>query len=180
MIHKDLQNMPNVFLISDTHFTHHGMYNFMHSDGGRVRREFENTAEGDEAMVENWNSVVGVKDKVYHLGDVFINRSARHILDRLNGTKVLIKGNHDIFDLKTYLPYFKDIRAYHRLDGVVLSHIPLHPNCLYNTKGNIHGHLHRDAVLLDGELDTRYLSVCVERIGYTPMELGVALKYLSP
>jgi calcineurin-like phosphoesterase family protein len=60
--------MPNVFLISDTHFAHHGMYNFMHSDGERVRCEFENSTEGDAVMVENWNRVVGVKDKVYHLG----------------------------------------------------------------------------------------------------------------
>jgi calcineurin-like phosphoesterase family protein len=132
--------------------------------------------EGDEAMVKNWNSVVGVKDKVYHLGDVFINRSARHILDRLNGTKVLIKGNHDIFELKCYTPYFKDIRAYHRIDGIVFSHIPLHPDSFKNIKGNVHGHLHRDCVLLDNSPDPRYFSVCVERIGYAPIEFGEVVK----
>ena len=168
--------MPNTFLISDTHFGHRGMYEFMHSDGHRVRREFSSVEEGDEAMVENWNSVVGVKDKVYHLGDVFINRSARHILERLNGTKVLIKGNHDIFDLKCYLPYFKDIRAYHRIDDIVFSHIPLHPDTIERIQGNIHGHLHRDKVMVDNDTDFRYFSVCVERIGYTPIEFGEAIK----
>jgi calcineurin-like phosphoesterase family protein len=155
------------------------MYEFLHDDGERVRREFSSVEEGDEVMVENWNSVVGVKDKVYHLGDVFINRSTRHILDRLNGTKVLIKGNLDIFDLKCYTPYFKDIRGYHRIDDIVFSHIPLHPATFERIQGNIHGHLHRDCVLLDNSPNPRYFSVCVERIGYTPIEFGEAISKLS-
>ena len=34
-------------------------------------------------------------DKVYHLGDVAINRNGLKALERLNGKKVLIKGNHE-------------------------------------------------------------------------------------
>jgi calcineurin-like phosphoesterase family protein len=88
----------------------------------------------------------------------------------------LIKGNHDIFELKCYTPYFKDIRAYHRIDGIVFSHIPLHTESLKNIKGNVHGHLHRDCVPLDNLPDPRYTSVCVERIGYTPIEFGEVVK----
>ncbi|NBU74861.1 MAG: hypothetical protein EBS30_06540, partial [Planctomycetes bacterium] len=47
--------------------------------------------------IKNWNDRVGPNDKVYHLGDVVINRKALGIMRRLNGDKVLIRGNHDIF-----------------------------------------------------------------------------------
>ena len=171
--------MPNIFLISDTHFGHRPMYEYIHTDGKRVRREYSSVEEGDEDMVSKWNSVVGPKDKVYHLGDVFINRVARHILDRLNGTKVLIKGNHDIFGLNDYLPYFKDIRAYHRLDYFLLSHIPVHTESLEKIKLNIHGHLHRNIVFQNDIPDPRYFSVCVERIGYTPIEFSEITKTIG-
>lgn len=172
--------MSNIFVISDTHFGHENTYKFLHEDGLPTRREFANVTEGDEAMVERWNSVVSPKDKVYHLGDVYINRAARHILDRLNGTKVLIKGNHDIFGLENYLPYFKDIRAYHRLEGYILSHIPIHPVSLTGTRGNIHGHLHRyNVVTNEGLPDLRYRNVCVEQIDYTPIEFSEACSMLQ-
>jgi calcineurin-like phosphoesterase family protein len=155
------------------------MYEFIYSDGMRVRREYSSVEEGDEDMVSKWNSVVKPKDKVYHLGDVFIHRRHRYILDRLNGNKVLIKGNHDIFDLKDYLPYFKDIRAYHRLDNILLSHIPVHGDSLEKIKLNIHGHLHRGTVFYNDIPDPRYFSVCVEKIGYTPIEFSEIIKIFT-
>jgi calcineurin-like phosphoesterase family protein len=131
----------------------------------------------DKELINNWNSVVGVNDTVYHLGDVFINRKHRFILNHLNGTKVLIKGNHDIFDLDHYTPFFKDIRAYHKLDKCILSHIPIHSQQLGRFKGNIHGHLHEHIVSDNlGKPDPRYLTVCVEHINYTPIALSVALQ----
>ncbi len=172
--------MPNVFLISDTHFGHYNMYQFMHEDGTRVRQEFSNVEEGDHAMIENWNNVVKPTDKVYHLGDVFINRRARFILDALNGKKVLIKGNHDIFSLENYTPYFKDIRAYHILDKLLLSHIPIHKDSIGKCKGNVHGHLHRKVVLDKwGKPDVHYKSVCVEHINYTPVEFSEIITYFK-
>jgi calcineurin-like phosphoesterase family protein len=169
--------MPNVFLISDTHFGHHNMYNFTLHDGTRVRHEFENVTEGDLAMIQNWNKVVGKKDKVYHLGDVFINRKAKFILNELNGDKVLIKGNHDIFKLNDYTEFFRDIRAYHVLDKMIISHVPIHRESLGKFVGNVHGHLHR-GVVLDNEKnpDSMYQSVCVEHINYTPIELSEVRK----
>ena len=43
-------------------------------------------------MVKRWNETVRPNDKVYHLGDVVINRKALKTLGRLNGEKVLIKA----------------------------------------------------------------------------------------
>lgn len=180
----------NIFLISDTHFSHRGIVKFLRADGVTKERPWDNIEEMDEALVKNWNSVVRPQDKVYHLGDVVINRSALPILDRLNGEKVLIKGNHDVFRADEYLKYFKDIRGTHSLGGkgeFILSHVPVHP--FYATerwRGNIHGHLHGSRVtqtVFDGswygqhsEIDPRYLCVSVEQINYTPISFEEAKK----
>jgi calcineurin-like phosphoesterase family protein len=171
--------MANVFVISDTHFGHANICKFLRTDGTKLR-PWNDVDEMDKVLINNWNSVVGVKDKVYHLGDVYINRRFRHILDALNGTKVLIKGNHDIFSLENYTPYFKDIRAYHVLDKMILSHIPIHEQQLGRFKANVHGHLHEHRVLDKwGKPDTRYVTVCVEHINYTPIELSILQKYFD-
>lgn len=169
----------NTFLVSDTHFSHAGVTQFLRDDGSKLR-PWDNVKEMDEALVSNWNSVVRPKDKVYHLGDVIINRKALKILERLNGEKVLIRGNHDIFKLNEYTPYFKDVRGTHKLDNFILSHIPIHPDSLARWCGGcIHGHLHSNSVMKvrDGYqwfqhkpvIDPRYFCVSVENINYTPI-----------
>lgn len=158
----------NTFLLADSHFGHSGVCKFLREDGSKLR-PWETTEEMDEAMIENWNRVVGPKDKVYHLGDVVINRKALKTLSRLNGDKVLIKGNHDVFRLEEYTPYFRDIRAFGHFDGFALTHIPIHPDSLSRWSGNVHGHLHSNRVMFGDKIDPRYLCVSMEHINYTPL-----------
>lgn len=161
--------MPTTFLIADTHFGHHGVCRFERSDGTPLR-PWNAIEEMDEALVDNWNRIVRPKDKVYHIGDVLINRRALPILSRLNGDKVLIKGNHDIFKLEDYTPFFRDIRGYHVMDNMLLSHIPVHPSSKGRFKANIHGHTHANNVTFEnGEVDPWYICVSVEQINYTPI-----------
>lgn len=169
--------MSNIFLISDTHWGHQGSVVFTNYDGSKMR-PWDNVEDMDQAMVDNWNRVVGPKDKVYHLGDVVINRRALPINARLNGDKVLIKGNHDLFRLEEYIPYFRDIRGSHKLDNFILTHIPLHPASLVRwTSGNIHGHTHGEQVRKeDGAIDLRYMCVSVEQINFTPISFEDAKK----
>jgi calcineurin-like phosphoesterase family protein len=167
--------MPSVFLVSDTHFGHAGVCRFLREDGTKLR-PWTDPAEMDEAMVKAWNERVKPTDKVYHLGDVVINRRALATLGRLNGDKVLIRGNHDIFPDTEYRQYFRELRAYHVMNGMILSHIPLHEASLGRFGTNIHGHLHASrvkkargvdaktgATLYSDEIDTRYHCVCVEQ-----------------
>lgn len=155
--------MPSVFLVSDTHFGHQGVCNFT-TNGRDKLRPWVDAAHMDKDMVEYWNDTVKPQDKVYHLGDVVIARRHLETVGKLHGDKVLIKGNHDIFKLKDYLPYFRDIRAYHPMDGYLLSHIPVHASQFPRWKGNIHGHLHSNTVG-----DPRYLCVCVEQTNFRPI-----------
>lgn len=159
----------NTFLTADSHFGHKGVTQFLGPDGVTKLRPWDNTEDMDEALIANWNSVVRPKDKVYHLGDVVINRKALKTLARLNGDKVLIKGNHDIFRLEEYTPYFRDIRAFGHFDGFALTHIPIHPDSLSRWKGNAHGHLHSNRVMLGDRIDPRYLCLSVEQTNFTPI-----------
>ena len=156
--------MPSVFLVSDTHFGHVGVTRFTHEDTGVKIRPWTDPDEMDEDMVKMWNEVVKPNDKVYHLGDVVINRKALVTLSRLNGDKVLIRGNHDIFKLEDYTKYFSDIRGYHVMDNMILSHIPVHPDSKGRFKANIHGHLHSRNLP-----DPFYINVSVEQIGFKPI-----------
>lgn len=156
----------NTYFISDTHFGHVGIITFLDANGNRIR-PFNTIEEHDETLVNNWNARVRPDDLIYHLGDVVMNRRCLPILSRLNGRKRLIKGNHDLFDLKEYTPYFENIYGVCVLKDMVLSHIPLHPNCLEHRFGvNIHGHLHSESLN-----DKKYYSVCVEKTNFMPISI---------
>ncbi len=166
--------MPSVFLVSDTHFGHAGVCRFTHGDTDVKIRPWTDPDEMDEAMVKMWNETVKPTDKVYHLGDVVINRKALKIMHRLNGDKVLIRGNHDIFRDDEYREHFRELRAYHVMNGMILSHIPLHPESLGRFGVNIHGHLHTNRVMIDNGyggkvIDPRYHCVCVEQTDFRPI-----------
>jgi hypothetical protein len=171
--------MPNVFLTSDTHFGHVNICKFTNYDGSPVR-PWDSVEEMDEEMVKRWNETVGPKDKVYHLGDVVINRRALATLERLNGDKVLIKGNHDIFPLKDYVKHFRDIRGYHVMNGMILSHIPINKDSIARFGTNIHGHTHGNRVLNeDGIIDPSYFCVCVEQTDYRPISFEDVMKRIK-
>jgi len=111
---------------------------------------FDSIEERDEHLIKVWNERVSPKDTIYHLGDVSIPRKGLKQIDRLNGRKILIKGNHDIFKMDDYYPRFADIRSYKMLPkhGIICSHIPVHSGQLaYRFKWNIHGHTHGNIVM---------------------------------
>jgi calcineurin-like phosphoesterase family protein len=58
---------------------------------------FSDVHDMNEAIVERWNSTVGVNDRVLVLGDVAMGRidDTLKIAGHLSGVKVLLTGNHD-------------------------------------------------------------------------------------
>ena len=184
--------MPSVFLVSDTHFGHAGVCRFTRNDGVTKLRPWTDPDEMDEAMIQRWNDRVRPNDKVYHLGDVVINRRALKTLHRLNGDKVLIRGNHDIFPDVEYREYFRELRAYHVMSGMILSHIPVHVESLGRFGTNIHGHTHANrvmkprgfdvktgAMLYSDEPDVRYHCVCVEQTDFAPILFEDVIKRIK-
>jgi len=176
--------MPATFFISDTHFGHEKTCTVFKRADGSPLRPFSCAEEMDEFMIKAWNERVRPNDNVYHLGDVVINRKFLHVLGRLNGDKVLIRGNHDIFKLEDYSQYFRDIRAFDVKNGMIFSHVPIHPESLGRFGTNIHGHLHASRVMkivgvdvktgelkYGNEIDPRYFNVSVEQIDFAPISL---------
>lgn len=109
-----------IFYISDTHFGHKNILKY-------DNRPYFTVAEMDADLIKRWNNAVKPTDTVYHLGDFSWLKPVEEseILQQLNGTKILIRGNHD------YKPTaeWADIMPYAEIDDngrrVVLSHFPI-------------------------------------------------------
>jgi calcineurin-like phosphoesterase family protein len=165
--------MANTFLISDTHFGHKGICKFLREDGTKLR-PWDDTDEMDEILVQNWNSVVKPNDIVYHVGDVVMNRRCLPTVGRLAGRKILIKGNHDVFPLVDFTPYFEDVRGSTTFSDMILTHIPIHSASVGRFTVNVHGHMHDRFIPSDVDPtipDPSYFNVSVEQINYTPISL---------
>lgn len=170
--------MSKTWVISDTHFHHANILNFVDSNTGqKVRPEFASVDEMDEAMIERWNSVVNKGDKVYHLGDVFIGDKDKFkkTWPKLNGTKNLIVGNHDDIKFLTSGGFFKSVYLERKFRDMKLhlSHIPLHQTQHEtgapgsgNFLVNVHGHIHQNP-----SPEGRYINMSVEVINYTPVDI---------
>ena len=171
--------MSNIWVISDTHFRHSNILNFIdHNTGKLVRPMFTDVDAMDEHIIERWNSVVKTGDTVYHLGDVVMGKDKLDWMNnnwsRLRGSKILIVGNHDNIKFLTSFNWFDKVLYWENLIsyGLLLTHAPVHPRTLREDryKGqdmlNIHGHLHTNR---SPGLD--YINVCVEVNDYTPISL---------
>jgi len=81
--------MGNVYLTADLHFFHANVIKYCDRPYGSVE-------EMNQALIDNWNSVVTDDDTVYVLGDFSLAfRPVEIFTQRLNGLKYLIAGNHD-------------------------------------------------------------------------------------
>ena len=149
-----------VRFISDLHFGHGNM---------AIRRGFTTVDEHDAYIIEQWNKIVNKRDITYILGDITMEKiSSYHLLDRLNGVKKVILGNHDrsshVPELLKYVSFVGGMVQY---KGHILTHCPIHPSQLeFRYSKNIHGHLHLNS--LD---DERYINVSAEVVNYTPKTL---------
>lgn len=182
--------MSETWFISDTHLGHKNIITFVDKVGQKIR-PFSTIEEHDETILANFNKLVSPKDRVYFMGDVAINRNQLPQLARFNGRKKLIKGNHDIFKLVDYTPYFEDILACRTYpdQGLIVSHIPVHTSQLENRwKANAHGHTHINLVMEEKEMDTgigvitgwyedkRYLNMCLEHTYFKPVNFDELVK----
>ena len=79
-----------LFFTSDQHFGHANIIKYC------PVRKFLSVDEMNEALVNNFNSVVSTEDVTYHCGDFSLSLAHMQMyLPRLNGTHHLISGNHD-------------------------------------------------------------------------------------
>lgn len=74
---------------SDPHFGHHNILEYSN-------RPFSDTKEMEEVFIERYNAHVSENDVVLWCGDCSYRlQELPEILSRMNGRKILIRGNHD-------------------------------------------------------------------------------------
>lgn len=101
--------MGKFFVTSDLHLQHKNIILFEHTN-----RPFTSIEEHDNAVINNWNSIVGSDDIVFVIGDFIMGASENipNILEKLNGTIYLILGNHDT---KKKIEYYEEAKNVHVL-----------------------------------------------------------------
>jgi calcineurin-like phosphoesterase family protein len=163
---------------SDPHFGHRNVIEY-------EKRPFADITEMNETMIANYNSVVGANDRCVWVGDCFLTgiAQAQQIMERLNGIKIVVLGNHDKrpnqmlkagFAFACYEMKVK-IAGY----DVLISHYPYadETDTRHETKYQdrrplntglwlIHGHSHSNGW---GKFKDRMVNVGVDLWGFTPV-----------
>lgn len=144
--------MANVLFCSDLHFGHKNIGHFRTPCG--VTSEGENRAR----IKRDWETRVTKRDIIYVLGDACFTMDTLEDFKSLPGTKVLIRGNHDLLDTQAYLKHFQSVYGLFKYKEFWLSHAPIHPDELRG-KVNLHGHVHFSSIK-----DKRYFNCCPENL----------------
>ena len=170
---KKLVAISKVLFTSDLHFGH----KWVAQD-----RNFHDEFYHDEKIIENWNKVVNKRDIVYILGDITMESNFWYYqLDRLNGTKRVVLGNHDMQrDVPELLKYVEYVSGVIKYKGFMCTHIPIHHKELYDNnyktkwRGNLHGHMHRFIIN-----DSMYYNVGLDANNMTPIAFEEILNKLK-
>lgn len=163
------------FIIADTHFFHESIISY-------ENRPFDNVEKMNKTLIQNWNNTVCKQDRVYVLGDFMFHAGehVKEVVEKLNGRKFLIKGNHDTLSSKTYTDagFYEVSSSPIIIRGfIILLHEPLYlgPNIPYI---NMFGHVHSDPMYAPTK---QRFCASVERaeMQYKPITVETALGYMS-
>lgn len=133
----------NCWFTSDTHFHHANIIKY-------CNRPFADTVEMNNALIENWNSVVGDNDLVYHLGDFAFGREDfmfDMLIKRLKGKIVFLKGNHDRLAWRNRDKFFAHSDSYREIEvngkDITLCHYAMRVwNKSHHGAWHLYGHSH--------------------------------------
>ena len=163
------------FVTSDTHFGHANIIKYS-------KRPFRDVHDMDEQLIQRWNAKVPPGSIVYHLGDFAFAEPPRmkELLRRLNGNKLLIRGNHDKRIRSETVKLFGWVKDYYEAVGpdkrkIVMCHYPMVTwNKSHAGSWMLHGHCHGNLTMpentrLDVGVDTHpnyepYSMAEIERI----------------
>lgn len=145
-----------IYITADQHFFHGNIIRY-------CNRPFRNYREMNEFMIRRWNEIVKKDDIVIHLGDFAFKNKVNLIRPRLNGTIILIRGNHDRYVKES--DGFRIIEKNLIVDNLILSHRPLPKEEIPSGMINVFGHIHQHHAY-SGKC------VCVEQTDYKPILLS--------
>lgn len=138
-----------VFFTADPHLGHANITKWRY---GESFPEWWN----DNLVLTQW-AALPKKSLIFVLGDVAWNDDSLLKLDSMPGRKILISGNHDnLTSQGAQRQVFEKVFGFLRYKQMWLSHAPVHPSVVEESRCfvNIHGHTHKDE-----PKDERYFSV---------------------
>lgn len=175
--------MSCIYFIGDLHFGHKNISVF--------RDEFSSEGDHREHLIHLWNRTITKRDIVYVMGDAAFTTEGLGSIGYLEGTKILVRGNHDLLPTEAYLEHFQQVYGMYRYKGLWLTHAPIHPTELYG-RSNVHGHCHRGGPMevhaggnahihaTPGQKAT-YFNTCAEHLPekYVPIELHAMMDIIK-
>jgi len=166
--------MLRTFFTSDSHFGHANIIRY-------CQRPFADADAMDRAMVDIWNSVVDPRDTVYHLGDFSMIKPDQIalLLNKLNGTKHLIRGNHDPVhsnQIKGWSSVQEMAKIHVEGKSLFLCHYPMRewPG-MWNGTIHLYGHVHGNFQPQPGSME-----VSADVWGGKPVQIADICDALEP
>lgn len=155
-----LAGFARLFFTADPHYGHAKIIEY-------CKRPFVSVHDMNEEMVYRYNNTVPSDGVCVWVGDCFLCNieHAKAILGRLNGRKILVRGNHDGSYSRMYRIGFNLVVDQFRVVIGDLEVQVIHdPGKSVGNAVVIHGHLHDKR----GKQDGRYVHVGVDAWGYRP------------
>lgn len=161
-----MSTKKRTWFISDTHFGHENIV-------GYDEAPFDSIHEYNVELTERWNSRVGEKDEVFHLGDFTFRSSPEPYVKRLNGRIHLVLGNHDRIQMvlkcrEHFASITEGILETKRFGKrLVLCHYPILSWHWQGSGGlHLHGHVHVKNIHRDNALN-----VCAVMQNWEPINM---------
>jgi len=188
-----------IYCISDNHFFHQNIIKY-------CDRPFGSVTEMNNYMVARWNDTVLPGDEVIFVGDFAIGWDKenfktkrdcyRNLLSKLNGTKLLVRGNHDHETIDFYKDVgFADVKDSIILGNILVIHYPLKVDKEYmkpemveyierviktcktgSITKVIHGHIHNNSTVQN---EFKHFNVSAEVLDYIPKDLESIIGVLN-
>jgi calcineurin-like phosphoesterase family protein len=132
------------YITSDFHFNH---------DKIAPLRGFESTEAMNEHLIKYWNDTVNPEDTIYHLGDFCFKPATTFYdtIEKLNGNKIFIMGNHDnedyflrsVLNFDNLISYWDYKEISYNKNRIILFHFPITVwNLIADGSLHFHGHTH--------------------------------------
>lgn len=174
----------NVWLSADFHAFHDNIIKYSN-------RPFKNVEEMNATLLSNWNSIVGINDLAYILGDFSLGKFEETVnfIGKMNGNLVFLRGDHDYWmdDIEKHVSInsknSNEITIYdnqiheitYRNNSVILCHYAMRSwrkkfHGSYHFFGHSHGRLSKFERSMDVGVDTN---------NFFPITIGTAIDQID-
>lgn len=117
------KKISEIWCLSDNHFFHDRIIGYCH-------RPFNDVEHMNSEMEKRWNLIVSPQDLMIHIGDLSASLgnnkdSFKELIGRLNGKKILVRGNHDHLKDEWYIEAgFIKVVDYIYVSPLLFTHVP--------------------------------------------------------